>query len=112
MTGYRLSPVVIAQISATTGSKLRKRLAGLCAIPGPDEVVSAFITVINAELQRRGSARHELRMSDFTDAPAEAVDLAADQDTITWIIEDATGKPVAAIVPAEVAEAYMRRFTP
>jgi hypothetical protein len=40
--------------------------------------------------------------NDVADAFMDAIDLASDQDTVTWLTED--GKRVAAIVPVDMAE--------
>lgn len=49
----------------------------------------------------------ELRLDSFGNADpsefADAVDLASDQDTKTWIL-DTDGRRIAALVPVEVAE--------
>jgi hypothetical protein len=39
---------------------------------------------------------------NVTDQIADAIDLASDQDKVTWITEN--GKRIAAIVPVDVAE--------
>jgi hypothetical protein len=47
---------------------------------------------------------NEYRMAGeaYWDAVADAIDLASDQDTTTWLTDN--GKRIAAIVPVDVAE--------
>ena len=53
---------------------------------------------------------NELNVGDldamaYQERIADAIDLASDQDQMTWLT-DATGKRIAAIVPVDVAESH------